>query len=194
MLNNKPLYWEYIRQIPFEYLYPEYYMTLKEGSSKLLNIHLLDSLYIEDNWFKTALHIHSGFARYSIYTLEGNGIVGKYDIPSDLKQFCHLFKSLSSKAVLSGNSAFLLDSIRHRIDELTIVGYRQHRRSIRPNREYALGILLNKYTSIIEPSNRIMSEQFDLIPSSIGAEAKTNIVYAKTFRMYLAENRFYLNL
>lgn len=194
LINSKPLYWEYIRQIPFEYLYPEYYMTLKEKSSKLLNIHLLDSLYVEDNWFKTVLCIHSGFTRYCIYALEGNGIVGKYDIPSDLKKYYHLLKCLSSKAVLSGNSAFLLDSIRHRIDKWTIVGYRPHRRSIRPNREYALRDILNTHTSVIEPSNRIMSEQFDLVPSFIGDEAKTNIVYAKTFRTYLEENRFYLNL
>lgn len=188
LLHNKNNYWEFIKKLPFEYLYPQYYVNLIQKSSKLLNIGMLMPLFLEDNWPKVVSGIDSDFARYSIYALEPDGNVGRYYIHGNVVDDYILAKNLFSKASLSGNSAILLSTIGHRIGERTIVGYRPHKRSLRPNRNYALNMLLDTHESIIEPSNIILSQQFDLVSNALGDEEKTNIVYAKVFRKYLEDN------
>lgn len=194
LLQDANQYWEFIRKIPFEYLYPKFYKRLIQQSCKLLNIDSLLPLYLEDNWPKVLSRINDSYSKYSIYALRSNGDVCRYYIKGDIETDYRLVKQLNSKASLSGNSAILLRSIGHRIGEKTIVGYRPHRKSIRPNRNHALEFLLTSHDFLVEPSNLILNQEFDKFSNEFADELKTNIVYAKMFRSFLKDNASQLNI
>lgn len=192
--SNDIYYWEFIRKIPFEYLYPKYYKKIITASCRLLNLDSLPQIYLEDNWAKVVSRIDSEHFRYSIYALESNGNVGRYYITGDIEKDYRLVRNFSTKASLSGNSAILLKTISHRIGDNTIVGYREHRRSVRPNRNHALKYLIDRNNVIIEPHNPVLGKVLNTIPSKLGDEQKTNIAFAICFRNFLNDNQSSLNL
>lgn len=186
------LMWQFLRNVPFELIYPEYYEKLILESSKQLNIAELKPLYLENSWSQMVFDIKNDFFRYSIYVLEKDGHIGKYT--TDGKNYSDLIRNLCRASVMSGNSAILLKQISFRIGNKTIIGYRKHNKSIRHNRNYELKDLLRKHSSLIEPSNAILSREFNNAIGFSSEEEKTNYVYAKVFREYLESNHIYLKL
>lgn len=190
--SDDNLFWLFIRNIPFEFIYPDYYNKLIVESCKQLNIANLRSLYLEKSWSQMIFNIKNDFFRYSIYALEKDGHIGKYT--TDGKNYIDLVRNLNRASVMSGNSAMLLKEIGFRIGNKTIVGYRKHSRNIRYNRNYELGNLLKEHSSLIEPSNVFLGREFDNALSFSSEEEKTNYVYAKVFREYLEKNHTCLKI
>ena len=192
LCSDDTLMWYFLRNVPFEYIYPEYYEKLIFESSKQLDITKLQPLYLEDSWSQMVFDIKSDFFRYSIYVLEKDGHIGKYT--TDGKNYSDLVRNLCGASVMSGNSAVLLKQIGFRVGNKTIVGYRKHSKSIRYNRNCELKDLLNKHSSLIEPSNIFLSREFNNAIGFTNEEEKTNYVYAKVFREYLESNHIALKL
>ena len=190
--NNTERYWEFIRNIPFEYIYPDYYRNLIASSRKLLNIYELKPVYLERTWSTVFFDIDSEYYRYSIYALENDGHIGKYT--TDGNNYSKLVRNLNRCASMSGNIAILLKEIGYRIDSQTIIGYRKDKRNIRPNKNYELNKLLNNHQSLIEPSNTVLSQKFDAVSYFSTEEEKTNYVYANVFRNFVIKNHDLLNL
>ena len=101
-----------------------------------------------------------------------------------------MFKDLSRKTVLSGNSALFLAEI----EEVTkktkyAIGYREHKRENRYTRNFALKHFLDNKESLIEPKNVIFSEYYNRLGENykISAEMMSNIVIAKAYKDFLDE-------
>ena len=192
LCSDDKLFWLFVKNVPFEFIYPEYYEKLILESCKQLNIANLKALYLEKSWSQMIFDIKNDFYRYSIYILEKDGHIGKYT--TDGNNYTDLVRNLNGVSIMSGNSAILLKQIGFRIGNKTIIGYRKHSRSIRHNRNYELNNLLKKHSSLIEPSNSFLSREFDNTLDFSNEEEKTNYVYAKIFREYLESNHTYLKL
>lgn len=182
--SNKFLYWEFVRNVPFEYIYPDYYRKVISNSCNLFSIKAIKPLYLERIWPQILFDINEDLFRYSIYALEGNGIIGKYTVNGDNK--VDLVRNLSRRCCLSGNSAILLRTIGYRIGIMTTIGYRMHRRSVRPNRNYELNRLFERHSFIVEPTNPILSNHFNSVGFPCIEEEKNNYVFAQVFREYLS--------
>lgn len=182
---NDELFWNYIKNLPFEYLYPNHYKQIIETVNSSFNVHFIP-LHLEDNLLEVSLNISEGKEKYSIYALEYNGKIGRYYLNfKNNKSFCHFCKMLYRKSVLSGNSAILLEQISTRIGKNFIIGYRLHNHDPRPNRDYALNKLLNNNKSIIEPKIIRINDMFKNQDSNISLESKANIVYANAYLEFL---------
>jgi len=99
---------------------------------------------------------------------------------------------LSKSPVLSGNSAVLITGIDHRISNKTIVGYRDHKKFPRPNRNFALSKLVENRESVLEPKIDKFNVFFNDIDINLSEEERANEVYAKAYLAYIEE--IYKNL
>ena len=175
---NQNLFWEVLRKIPFEYLYPEFYRKLLKETKKMLGNIKFISTELSNEFVNIYNELPLDKRLYSIYSLEGNGIIGHYDmeIPNDYrysKRLVHLFSSLNKQIVLSGNSAMFIASIGHKINQKGLIGYRNHKYP-RVSRDYALSQLLIGKESIIEPKNAIFNSYYDKMYSKLWHILKKN--------------------
>lgn len=194
MVDNKDRYLFFLKNLPIEYLYPEYHSMLSIKASECLNIYKIVPLFFEKNYMEIISKIHKSRDKYSIYSLDYCGNIGHYYLNYvDVKQMSHLFSDLGKQSVLSGNSAILLEQIGNRISEKSVVGYREHKTNLRPYRDYALTKLIAVHNSILEPSNVGLYKIFDEY-RNIATEEQANMVYAKAFKNFILYNRFSLGL
>lgn len=190
--RNQKRFWKIIGNFPLEYIYPQHFLKLKNYISKLYpNVHF-KPLYLEQNFMKIYSILPKNKYAYSIYSLEGDGNIGHYYFNIKGNQYFernlyHIFKELARKPVLSGNSAILLAQIGHfGKANHCIVGYRNHNRYPRPNRNYALNQMNNK--KILEPSNNLFGHYFCKENSKLSIEEQANIAIAKAYRDFLNNN------
>lgn len=194
---DQNLFWEVLRKIPFEYLYPEFYRKLLQETKKVLGNIKFISTELSNEFVNIYDKLPLDKRLYSIYSLESNGIIGHYDmeIPFDYrysKRLVHLFSSLNKQIVLSGNSAMFIASIDHKINQNGLVGYRNHKHP-RVSRDFALGQLLIGKESVIEPKNVIFNSYYDKININDN-EAKANEVVALAYSDFLNSNVLSLKL
>lgn len=194
--NNDNAFWNYIKNIPFEYIYPEFIDKIRKKMCEKFNLKGIDNLYLESNYMNVIKNIGQEYWRYNIYGLNYNGIIGKYDVDlGNFQSVCHLYNSLKYNSVLSGNSAIFLCQIKSRMNGNNIIyGYRKHNKNPRPNRNYELSRLLTSNDSIIEPKNDYINNLFDEIKNVSNMEEKANIVYAKAYLKFLCDNYNILEL
>lgn len=190
LLSNDTLYWNYLKQIPFEYIYPEFINKIKKNFIKKFNLYDITPLLLEKRYFEVVANIKNEKDRYSIYGLNYNGNIGRYYLNYEGKEKeYHLLKSLQLNSVLSGNSAVFLSQISNRNkNNNIIIGYREHKKFIRPNRDFSLNILLNNKESIIEPKNSKLNEYFNDCDETLTEEERANIVYAKAYLKVMKDN------
>lgn len=195
--SNVNLFWDVLRRIPFEYLYPEFYKKLLNETKRLLE----NVKFISTDLINEVINIYDGLPfdkkLYSIYSLESNGVIGHYDmdIPNDYRYFKrleHLFSSLNKQIVLSGNSAIFIASINNKINKKGLVGYRNHKYP-RASRDFALNQLLINKESIIEPKNVIFNTYYDKININDN-ETKSNEVVAMAYSDFVNNNVLSLKL
>lgn len=197
--NNIDLFWNVISQLPFSYIYPEFIEKIKNAAEHIFgNVTFLE-LMLEQNYMSIYASLPEEKQYYSIYCLELDGNIGHYYMNFPLNEYreknlYHMFKELSNKPVLSGNSAILLAQI----NEFTrksdcIYGYRNHSRQIRPSRDFALNIMLNK-GEILEPKNIHFSKYFEKIDMTLDSEAQANIAIANAYMDFISENITTINI
>lgn len=147
--SNYILFWDIVSRLPFEYLYSEFCNKLIQNSEMIFTNIKFIPIELEKNYKEIYFNLGDKKDIYNIYALEHNGIIGLYDMFLDddfryEKRLNHLFKDLSKRSVLSGNSAMLLSAIDTISEkENSIIGYRKHKYS-RQNRDLALKYLLEK--------------------------------------------------
>jgi len=179
-------YWNFIKNLPFEYLYPNHTQKILSIAKEKINANFVP-LFFEENYLELLFDINNNREKYSIYSLEYNGKIGKYYLNyRSNKSFAHFCNMLKQKPVLSGNSAFLLEQIMRfiKIGNYTI-GYRPHSKDIRRNREYVLNKMLAKYKSIVEPKNKKINELFSIQDVTLSTEIKANKVYTVAYLEFL---------
>lgn len=183
--EDKDIYWNYIKNLPFEYLYPNHKNRILTIAMKKLNVSIVP-LYFEKNLLELLLNVKDNKDKYSIYALEYNGTIGRYYLNyRDNKSFSHFYNMLKIKSVLSGNSAFLLEQILRRLNENYIVGYRNHNHEIRKNRQYVLNKILSNYNCIVEPKNYKINNLFCNQNNNLSNECKANKVYSIAYLEFL---------
>ena len=186
--NDPDRYWEYLRNLPFSYIYPEFIDNLIKKSQQALGFYKISSVMLERNYMSIINQIQSERYRYSIYSLDLNGKIGKHNITNEKKnKLVHLYSNLSKSPVLSGNSAVLITAIARRISTKTIVGYREHKRSPRPNRNFALSKLAENRESVLEPKIDKFNVFFNDIDINLSEEERANEAYAKAYLTYIEE-------
>ena len=130
--------------------------------------------------------VRDEYNRYKVYFLDINGEVGSLSLRKELVEQTHkLYNCLKNKSILSSNSALFLSQINHRLklNNQLVIGYRPHKRNLRPNREYELQRLLaNK--NIIEPENTYIKEYFERVMND--KANNEDDVYALVFKEYLS--------
>ncbi len=198
--QNTKRYLKYIENLPVGYIYPEFIERLTRNSCELLKINHIMPLYLEKNYMSVINLIDKEHYRYNIYALDFLGRIGKYDIPIDRsRKLIHLYSELQKAPVLSGNSAFLLRQINSRISNRTVIGYREHKRNIRPNRDFALVHLLQNKKTIIEPEitgfNLFFKKYLNESPNEkLSDEELANVVFSKAFLQFVTDNHSKLDL
>ena len=128
---------------------------------------------------------------YSIFALDYSGEVGRYYVPYVLpKKTTHLYNDLRRKTVLSGNSAVFIEQIKNRISSKAVIGYREHLREIRPNREFALNRIISNRNSVVEPRNSELYNLFDKYRNY----GSVDPIYAEAFNSFLLSNYYTIKL
>ena len=191
--SNDILFWNIVSRLPFEFLYPEFCNELRQNSEIILSNIKFIPIELEKNYKEIYFNLGDKKDIYNIYALEHNGIIGLYDMFLDddfryEKRLNHLFKDLSRRSVLSGNSAILLAAIGTISEkENSIIGYREHKYS-RQNRDLALKYILGEQEGIIEPKNAIFNCYYDLVDKNMDTESKSNEVVSLAYRDYIKDN------
>lgn len=191
--NNNTLYNEFISKLPLEYIYKDFFTKLITNSKTIMpNVEFVP-INLEKNYKDIYQSLPLDKRIYSIYALENDCIIGHYDmeIPFDYryqKRLEHLYRELSKKAIISGNSAMFLSSIAYLSNyDNSVIGYRHHKYK-RPNRETALKVILENKNSIIEPKNEYFNNYYDKINQIDNMEQKSNEVVALAFNDYVKSN------
>lgn len=192
--NDSNLYWKYIKNLPFEYLFPNHLKKIISVASNELNLNIIP-LYLEENLLEILLNITNNFDKYSIYALEYDGTIGRYYLKyNNIKSFSHTIKMLKTKAVLSGNSAILLEQVFRMSKTNYVIGYRNHSSDIRKNRNYVLSKLLSSCNSVVEPKIHKINELFSIQDDNLSTEEKANKVYAIAYLRFLKDYEYELGL
>jgi len=188
--KNNELFWNYIKKLPMEFLYPDFIKKIKERSCEIFNLAGIDNLYLDRNFVDVINNTKEEKWRYNIYGLNYNGIIGKYDIIQKRKKsFSHLFDSLKYNSILSGNSAiFLLEIQRRLVGKKVTYGYREHKKHPRPNRDYEMSRIKEQYNCVLEPKNSQINSFFKNVNQLSSDEEKANEVYAQAFLKFLTDN------
>lgn len=189
LLKNDNLYWNYLKKIPFEYIYPDFINKIKQVFIKKFNLYDITPLFLEKKYLEIVTNIKKEKERYSIYGLNYNGNIGRYYLNCEFKETLnHLLKSIQLNSVLSGNSAVFLYQISNRNTNNNIIfGYREHKRFVRPNRDFSLKLLLKGKQTVIEPKNSKINDYFNGIDINLSEEERANIVYAKAYLMVIKD-------
>lgn len=185
LINEDERYWKFVKSLPFYYIYPDFIQNLINIAQKKLGFYSITNLFCEKNYLFTLSAIQEEHSRYSIFGLSTNGIVGRYYLNyKNEKKKAHLFSNLLKLSVLSGNTAFFIKSINCRIGNNHIIGFRNHSREVRPNREYAIADIIKNKKTVIEPKNSQFNKLYQDVNTN-DVELKNNIVYAKGFNNLL---------
>ena len=148
-------YKAFVKNLPFEVIYPQYMKALVDRAVEELDIFKLQPLYLEQN--------------------------------KDTNECVHLCTEMGKKSILSGNSALLLYQIGLRIGPQTVVGYRKRRSDKRPNREYALNMLISGRKTVLEPKNTAFTQYYLGLDEKLTDEQRGNIAFAKGYTAFLQE-------
>lgn len=184
-INDDNMYWNFIKNLPFEFLYPNHFKRILNFINEEYKIKI-KPLFLENNLLEIVLGIKNNTEKYSIYALNYNGTIARYYLNyKDDLSFSHFCKMLYRQPVLSGNSALLLENVSKRIGKNYIIGYRPHSGNKRPNRDYALSKLLDKHSSMLEPKITRINELFGKINNDYSIERKANEVYAYVYLDFL---------
>lgn len=192
-------FWKIVCQLPIGYIYPQFTRKLEEGAENIFDNVSFKKLHLEENYMSIYALLPNEKQYYSIYALELDGKIGRYYLDNPTSEYSdrnlyHMFKELSRKPILSGNSAILLTQIQSAVRKCRcIIGYREHKRYVRPNRDHALSLMLNG-DKIIEPKNVSFSKYFDSIDKAFDTEQQANIAIANAYLDFIRENIYTLNL
>lgn len=198
LVNNRDLFISLISNLPMSFIYPEFIYKIKSNSEIIFSNVTFNFMNLKENFLDVYSLIQTESWRYSIYSLDSNGIVGKYILNIENNQYFernlkHLNNDLNKKIVLSGNSAVFLTQILNEVFyKDIIIAYREHSREPRPNRNYALNHLLSYCDGIIEPKNIGLNRYFEYVYENYDINNNTeliaNIALAKAYENYLNSN------
>ena len=176
------------KNLPFEVIYPQYMKRLEGRADVELGIFKLQPLYLEQNIIKMVQKIQENRSRYSVFSLGPDGKIGTFYLNyKDTNECVHLCTEMGKKSILSGNSALLLYQIGLRIGPQTVVGYRKRRSDKRPNREYALNMLISGRKTVLEPKNTAFTQYYLGLDEKLTDEQRGNIAFAKGYTAFLQE-------
>ena len=186
LLDDPEYFWNFVRNVPFSALYPNFMSDLAEKAKEELNIFKLQPLCLEENFYKVLSKPDIDPYHYFLYALEANGTIGTYYLnQKDANEKAHLFSELSRRPVLSGNSGLLIRQIADRIGAQTTVGYRVHKNRIRPNREHALSYLIRERKTVLEPKNTQFTQYYKNLDPNMTDEEKSIEAFAAGYRSFL---------
>lgn len=188
--SNKELFLKVISNIPVEYIYNNFYNDLLKKTKKIFPNVNFTRIQLENNIEKLYQSLPEEKQYYSIYGLESNGTIGHYyfNIKHDdkyIKRLLHFYKELNRKISLSGNVAVLLTQIKNTMEDSEYdLGYRERKKHIRTNRNYALNQIINN-NGVIEPKNYFYNSFYNNVNQNLTEEEKSNIVVANSFKQYV---------
>lgn len=188
LYNNELLYIEFILKMPMEILFPDMFLKIREKVKDIFPNAKFDKIYLEKNYMQYFSSLPSERWAYSVYALNINGTIGRYYFSGlgneeyYYRNLFHMFKDLSQKPILSGNSALFLAEIQDTTRNMRCaIGYREHNREKRHTRDFALQEILKEKSAIIEPRNTEFSKYFDTISDKerYSMEELANMVIAR---------------
>lgn len=195
LCKNDYKYLKFIKNVPMKILFPKFILHLEKSVKSIFPNTKFKEVFLEENYMQYFSSLPEKKDAYSIYALNINGTISHYylnDFGTDMyyRNLFHMFKDLSQKPVLSGNSAFFLAEIGDITKNMECyIGYRKHSREKRMNREFALAELLKNNESKIEPKNYIFSQYFDkfYMCKNYSAEKLANDVIANVYEDFINE-------
>ena len=186
LLDDPDRFWNFVKNVPFSALYPNYTSALVKKAKEKLDIFKLQPLYLENNFYKVLSKPDMDSKHYFLYALEANGTIGTYYLnQKDEIEKAHLLSELSRRPILSGNSGLLLRQISDRIGSQTTVGYRSHKKRIRANREHALSHLIKGRKTVPEPKNTCFTAYYKDLDQTLSDEEKSIEAFAKGYYRFL---------
>lgn len=185
LMNNNKKYIEFILNMPFDIIFPEFSNTIIKKFENLfhnvkivkLNLKLLinnDKNFIITNRFDS-----------KIYFLTANSEFGNIDFCGcSILDILHKLKFIENCPIISGNVYTFIQNILEYAKNIKypVIGYRQMKRFPRKAYNNAIKkIIDSKVETLEEPKNTIISKIFDETKNEIPNNSYVNVAICKAF-------------